>query len=243
MLTSLGFLERISLTPPLRVWRSEVNRVEPALSSPGGREGTDVPRGDPVHGVGIVRDLDAMPVQFVSKSYRPRTGGRRRRRQRRDPLGEIVGRADQRLPEASAVRPVERREDLAAAGVEQRQARARGASLGQRQPDRVERADAADRQPEAGGQAAGGGDPDPQPDEGPRAEADRDPLDPPPAAGGGCGRLDLAQQRGRVTGAAAGGGAQQRLVQRLAVAPGAGGGVGGRGVEADERQRNAASSP
>jgi hypothetical protein len=42
---------------------------------------------------------------------------------------------------------------------------------------------------------------------------------------------------------ALGGGSQQRLVQSLAVAPGADGGVGGRGVEADERQRSTASSP
>ena len=37
-----------------------------------------------------------------------------------------------------------------------------------------------------------------------------------------------------------GGEPEQRLVQDLAVAPGAGGGVGGRGVEADDDQRRAA---
>jgi hypothetical protein len=35
---------------------------------------------------------------------------------------------------------------------------------------------------------------------------------------------------------------QQRLVQRLAAAPGAGGGVGGRGIEADDDQGGVASS-
>jgi hypothetical protein len=39
------------------------------------------------------------------------------------------------------------------------------------------------------------------------------------------------------------GGPQQRLLQNLAVAPGAGGGVRGRGIEADDDQRNAVSSP
>jgi hypothetical protein len=46
-----------------------------------------------------------------------------------------------------------------------------------------------------------------------------------------------------VLGPPVGGGAQQRLVQGLAGAPGAGGGVGGGGVEADERQRSCAPSP
>jgi hypothetical protein len=39
-----------------------------------------------------------------------------------------------------------------------------------------------------------------------------------------------------------GGGTQQRLLQDLAVAPGAGDGVGGRGIEADDDQNDAASS-
>jgi hypothetical protein len=38
-------------------------------------------------------------------------------------------------------------------------------------------------------------------------------------------------------------GPQQRLLQNLAVAPSAGSGVGGRGIEADDSQRSAVSSP
>jgi hypothetical protein len=201
-----------------------------------------VARRDPVHGVGIVGDPDAVPVQFVPKSYRPRTGGRGRLGQRRDPLGEVVGGADERLPEAGAVGPVERREDLAATGVEQGQARPGGAGLGQGQADRVERADAGHRQGEGSGEAAGGGDPDPQADEGARPEADGDPLDPLPATGGGGDLLDRAQQRGRVLGLAVGPRSQQRLAQDSAVAPGAGGGVDRGGVEADDGQGAAASS-
>jgi len=56
------------------------------------------------------------------------------------------------------------------------------------------------------------------------------------AALGGGGALDLGQQRGRVPRPAPLGEAEQGLVQDLAVTPGAGGGVGGRGVEADGDQ-------
>jgi len=46
-----------------------------------------------------------------------------------------------------------------------------------------------------------------------------------------------------VLGAAVGGDPQQRLVQDLAVAPGADGGVDGRGIEADDDQRGFRSRP
>ncbi|HEX3734122.1 MAG TPA: hypothetical protein VHU86_03105 [Solirubrobacterales bacterium] len=202
-----------------------------------------MPRGDPVDGVGIVGDLDAEPGQLVPKAYRPRTGGRRRRRQRRHPLGQLLRTADQWLPDPLSPRRVERRESLAAASVEDGQALAVDAGLAQRQADRVEAADAIDRQAEAGAEPAGGGDPDPQPGEGAGTETDGDRLDLPPAPGGRGGRLDLGQQRGRVPGPPVSGEPQQRLVQSLTVAPGAGGGVGGRGIEADERQRSPVSSP
>jgi len=201
-----------------------------------------VPPGDAVDGVGIVRYPDAVPCQLVPKSYRPRAGRRRRRRQRDDPLLELLRPADQRLPEPLARGGVERGEDLAATGVEDREAIDPGLALGQGKPDRVEGADAGRRQAEADGQPAGGGDADPQPGEGTGPEPDGEAVDPLPAAGRGGAALDLLEQRGRVPGPAAGG-AQQRLVQDLAVAPGADGGVDGRGVEADERQRRAASSP
>jgi hypothetical protein len=202
-----------------------------------------VPRGDPVDRVGIVRYPDAVPSQLVPKSYRPRAGGRRWRRQRRHPLLELLGPADQRLPDPLAGRRVERREDLAAARVEDGEALAGGLGLPQRPPDRVQRADAGRRQAEAGGQPAGGGDADPQAGEGTGAEADDEALDPLPAPGRGGAALDLLEQGGGVPGAAVGSGSQQRLVQSLAAAPSAGGGVGGRGVEADERQRSGAPSP
>jgi len=112
----------------------------------------------------------------------------------------------------------------------------------QPQPDRVEGTDAAHRQAKAGAEPTRGGNADPQPGEGARPEADREPGDLIPAAGRGRAELDLLEQVGRMPGPPLGG-PQQRLVQNLAVAPGAGGGVGGRGVEADERQRSAVSSP
>jgi hypothetical protein len=54
--------------------------------------------------------------------------------------------------------------------------------------------------------------------------------------------LDLLEQRGRVPGAPIGR-PQRRLPQNLAGAPGRGGGIGGRGVEADDDQRRRRSSP
>jgi hypothetical protein len=192
--------------------------------------------------VGIVRYPDAVPSQLVPKSYRPGAGGRGRRGERGQALLELLGAADQRLPDALAALAVERREDLAAAGVEHRQALALLLHLPDPAPDRVERADAGRRQAEAGGKPVGGGDADSQPGEGAGPEPDGEQVDPRPAAGGAGAALDLLQQRGRVPGTSLGG-PKQRLVQDLAVAPGAGGGVGGRGVEADDDQRRTASSP
>jgi hypothetical protein len=203
-----------------------------------------MPRGDPMDGVGVIRDADAMPSQLVPKSYRPRAGGPGRRRQRRDALLQLLRPADEGLPEARAGRVVERREDLAAAGVERGQPLALLAIVPlfcQPASDRVERADAGQRLAEAGAEAAGGGDGDPQPGERARPEPDRDQPDRVPAAGCGGAALDLGQQRGRVAGPTVVRRAQQRLVQRLALAPGAGGGVDGRGIEADYDQRRAAS--
>jgi len=200
-----------------------------------------VPRGDPVHGVGIAGYVDAVPGQLVSESYRPRAGGRGGRRQRGDSLPQLLGRADERLPEALAVLRVERRESLAATGVEHRQPLARGARLPDPAADRVEGADPGRRQAEAGGEPPRRRGGDPQPGEGARPEADRDPVDPSPAARCLDAALDLDQQRGGVARASLGG-PEQGLPQDLAVAPGGRGGVRGRGVEADDEQRAVASS-
>jgi hypothetical protein len=83
----------------------------------------------------------------------------------------------------------------------------------------------------------GGGDADPQAGEGARAQPDGEQLDLAPAAGGLGRPLDLDQQPGRVPGPALAGEPEARFLQDLAVAPGAGDGVEGRGVEADQRQR------
>ncbi len=199
-----------------------------------------MPRGDAVDGVGIVRYPDAVPSQLVPKSYRPRASRRRRRGQRRDPLLQLLRPADQRLPEPLPPAGVERREDLAAAGVEDGKALPVGLGLPQRPADRVERADAGHRQAEARGQPASRGDADPPAGEGAGAEADGEPGDPLPAPRRGGAALDLPEQGSRVLGPAVGG-PQQGLVQDLAVAPGAGGGVDGRGVEADDGQFGTAS--
>ncbi|HEV7616249.1 MAG TPA: hypothetical protein VGO36_08465 [Solirubrobacterales bacterium] len=193
-------------------------------------------------GIGVVRDADTMPSQLLPESYRARAGSLRRLRQGGDAFLQLLGPADQGVPEPLPTFPVESREGLAATGVEDGEALAPLACLPQPAPDRVERADAGDRRAEAGGKAARGGDADPQPGEGAGAEADRDQLDPFPAAGLPGAQLDLLEQSRGVLGAALGSDPQQRLVQDLAVAPGAGGGVGGRGVEADDDQGGTAPS-
>jgi hypothetical protein len=201
-----------------------------------------VPRGDPVDGIGIVLYPDTVPSQLVPESYRPRAGGRRRRRQLGDAPLQLLGRGDERLPDALPALAVERCEDLAAAGVEHREVRAIEPRLADSAAERIEGADAGDRQAEAGTEPPRRRDPDPQAGEGAGAEPDREQLDPLPAACRRGNLLDLGQQRGRVTGRAVGAEAQQRLPQDLAAAPGAGGGVRGRGVEADDYQGVAAAS-
>jgi hypothetical protein len=198
-----------------------------------------VPRGDPVNGVGVGRDGDAVPGQLVPESYRPRASGRRGFGQRREALLELLRPGNEGIPDIPVVTAVERREDLAAAGVLDDQSLA---PAGHAAGDRVERADTTGGQAETGCEALGGGDADPQAGKRAGPEADGDQVDPGPAPGGVGRSLDLGQQRGRVAWAPARRQPQQRLVQRLAVAPGAGGRVRGRGIEADDEQ-SAASSP
>jgi hypothetical protein len=236
-------LERVSLTPALRVRGSKVDRLErPGLPRHRRREGADIARRDAVDGVGVVRDLDAIHAQLCPESYRPGTGDRRRGGQGPQPLRQLLGPADEGVPDPLAAGGVERREDLAPVAVEDREALALRPRLRDPAAERVEAADPARRQPQAGREAARGRDPDPQAGERAGAQADRDQVDLPPAAGRRRGGLDLAQQRRRVARPAGGGEPELGAVQDLAVAPGAGGGVGGRGVEADDDQREAPST-
>lgn len=198
-----------------------------------------MPRGDPVDGIGIVRYADAVSSQLCSKSYRPGTGDLRGFLQRRYLLGQILGPVDGRLPEPLPLRRVERGEDLATPAVEHRQRRTAPGGLLDPPCQGVEGADAPRRQPQADAEATRGRDPDPDAGEGPRAEADPEQVDRPPTASGGGRLLDLRQQPGRVQGPSLRGETQLRLVQDLAVAPGAGDGVDRRGIEADDDQRSA----
>lgn len=196
-------------------------------------------RGDPVDGIGVVRYPDAVSGQLVTKSYRPRTGDRRSFPQRGDPLGQLLGPVDGRLPDPRSVIRVERGEDLAPPAVEDGEPLAGSTGLGYARRQGVEGADAARRQAEAEAEPAGGRNPDPQAGEGAGPEPDRDQVDGLPAARRGGGALDLLQQPGRVQGPPLRGEPQLRLVQNLAVAPGAGDGVDRRGVEADDVQDGA----
>ena len=61
-----------------------------------------MPCGDPVHGVGIVRDRDFPIRQLLAKSYRARPGAQGGIGQRGDPLGELFGGEQERPPERLA---------------------------------------------------------------------------------------------------------------------------------------------
>src|SRR3954453_1402100 len=105
----MGLLESVSLTPPLRVWGSEIDRGKPVAVRLGRRcrrQGTDVPRGDPVHRVGIVRYLDAVSGQLLAESYRPGAGHRRYLPQCGNPAGQVLRPVDGRLPQPLPVIPI-----------------------------------------------------------------------------------------------------------------------------------------
>lgn len=200
-----------------------------------------MPRRDPVDGIGIVRDADLVPSQLVPKSYRPGAGGLRGLRQGGDALLEFLGQTDEGLPEALAVVAVEGGEDLAAASVEDGQPRSRLPRLGDPTAERVEGADARHRRAESGGETVRGGDADAQAGERAGPEPDPDQGDSLPAPGSVGAALDLGQEGDGVLWAAVAGDPQQGLVQDLAVAPGAGSGVGRRGVETDDGLRRDAA--
>lgn len=194
-------------------------------------------RRDLVDGIGVVRDADAAgSFQLVTKAYRPGTADRRGRGHLGKPLRELLRPHHRRLPDPRAVDVVEGDEDLAAVAVENREAlagRARRADAG---TERVEGRDAAPLEAEAEGQAFRRRDPDPQTGEGAGPEPDRDQVDRLPASGRVGAALYLGEEPGRVQRPAALGEPEVRLGDDLPVAPGAGGGIGGRGVEADDDQ-------
>ena len=196
-------------------------------------------RGDPVGWIGIVRYPDAVSGQLFSKAYRARTGRLQGLLQPGHPRRQLLRPVDRRLPEPLAARCIQGSEDLAAPAVEDGQRRRALVRLQDPPRQGVEGADAARRQPEADAEAAGRGDPDPQAGEGAGAEPDREQVDPLPSPCRGSRRLDLLEQAGRMQGPPLGGEPQLRLVQDLAVAPGAGDGVNRRGIEADDDQGRA----
>jgi hypothetical protein len=198
-----------------------------------------VPRRDPVDGIGIVRDADAVASQLLAESYRPGTGRQRRLVQCGDPPGQLLRPVDRRIPGSFPASVVKSSKDLPAPAVEDSERRAPVRHLRDPPPESVERADAPCRQPEADRETAGGGDPDPDAGEGAGAEPDREQVDLPPAAGRRGGPLDLRQQPGRMPWPPLRREAELRLVEQVAFAPGAGDGVDRRGVEADDEQGRA----
>ena len=161
-----------------------------------------MPRGDPVNGVGIVRDPDSMPSQLVAESYRPRARSRRRRRERHHLLLKLLRPTDQRPPDPLPLLGIEPGKNLPPPRIEHNQV---SAGIGHRLGDRVEGADPGYRQAEAGAEPARGGDADPQARERAGPEPDREQADLLPVARGGGAALDLLEQGGRVLGPPIGG--------------------------------------
>jgi hypothetical protein len=172
----------------------------------------------------------------VTKSYRPGTGDRGGLGHLVETLRQLLRRHHGGLPEGLPGGVVEGDEDLAAIAVEDGEALPGGSGGGDPGAERVEGGDAAPRQPEAQRQPFGGRDPDPQARERTGPEPDGDQVDASPASRRLGAALDLGEQPGRVARPAALVQPELGLGQDLAVAPGAGGGVGGRGVEADDDQ-------
>jgi len=98
-------------------------------------------RRDSVHGIGIGGDLDTSLGQLVPESYRPGAGDRRRSFQVPQALGELLGPADQRLPDPFSLGRVERREDLPAKAVEDGEPLTLGTGLADPTGNGVEGAD------------------------------------------------------------------------------------------------------
>jgi hypothetical protein len=202
-----------------------------------------MPRGDAVHGVGVIGDLDRPARQLLPESYRAGSAAQNRFRQHRDPCGELLRGPEPRPPEPFAVVRVDRRRDLAPLGIEHGEAPSVAGEHAQTPAKRIEGADAAQRQPPTEGQRPSRGDADPQTGERAGADPDRDPLHRRPAAYRIDRPLDLGQKRGRVLRPALLGEAEQRLVDDLAVAYRGDGGVARRRIEADRYQRAATSEP
>jgi hypothetical protein len=201
-----------------------------------------VPRGDPVHGIGVVRDLDTTPDQLIAKSYRPRSGSQRGVGECGDALNKVRRGQGQWFPKTLPSGRVERREHLAAASVQQGEGGSLTASLANPMSKGIERACAGHRQVQAGAECPRGGEADPQPGERPGTQANRDPVDPLPAPGGRGGLLHLVEQSRGMPRPPSGHGTKLRLEQDLAAAHGADGGVVGRRVEADYDQFELAAS-
>ena len=203
------------------------------------RERADVARGDPVDGIGVVRYPDAVsrPArdEIVPPPNRRPTG---LRRSSRDPLGELLGPAD-----APAPRAARRRRRRARRRPRRGSRRGRPAARPPPPASPIPRASASSVQTPRAGRPRLAPSPRavaiptrrPVKEPGPSPTAIRSTAPQPPAAVGRSAR-PRSSSPVACSGPPLRGEPQQRLVQDLAVAPGAGGGVDGRGVEADDDQ-------
>lgn len=193
-------------------------------------------RGDAVHGIGVIRDLNRPIRQLLPKSYRARSAAQRRLRQFWDSRGQLLRRPQPGPPQPLARRRVDRRRNLAAAGVEDGEAAPLTGDLTEPARQRVQRAHPTQWQAAAQRQPPRSGDAHAQAGKGPGPDPDGEPTDLAPTTSRLRRPLDLCQQRRRVLRSPLLGEAEQRFMEDLAAVRRGDSGVGGRGIEADYGQ-------
>ena len=204
-----------------------------------------MPRGDPVHGVGVIGNVEPRLASSSRNRTAPDPAASGGSGSRRAALGELGRGGDQRLPEPLATRRVKGGEGLAAAGVQDGEAAPlAGTGADRPSPGQVHRAC---RRRSPAGRCWPPGRARSRSRSGcrrrtrarARPRAGR-PRSQPPAAS--AARSTSASSAVECRGLPSAREPEQRLVEHLAAARRADGGVGGRRVEADDRHRAARSA-
>jgi len=88
-----------------------------------------MPRGDAVHGVGVIRNLDRLARQLLPESYSARPTAQRCFGKGRNPRGKLLRATQPGPPQLLACRGVDGRRDLATARIKDGEATALAGDL------------------------------------------------------------------------------------------------------------------